>query len=116
MRNWINLITEFQLKDVEKLITTGGDEPPPPPEEKDKWGEGDRPEMVRVTGICWYKDNEDQDEVYSNDLPTEVTIPIFADPDDEGSQMIMITIENELEARYGFRHNARPMFFEYTFV
>ncbi len=39
MRNWINLITEFQLQDVEKMITTGGgSEPPKPPEDGgDPW-------------------------------------------------------------------------------
>ncbi len=98
MRKWIDMLNEFYQPE---------DEPE---------GGGDGPEMVRVTGICWYKDNEDQDEVYSNDLPTEVTIPVDADPDDAGSQMMLSVIENELEARYGFRHNARPMFFEYTFV
>lgn len=94
MRKYIDILNEFVADD----FSGNGD------------GGGSGYEMIEVTNISWY--DRDGDEIYSDDLPTEVTLPVDADKGD----VIDYYISAELSKRYGDKLNASALLFDYRYL
>ncbi len=114
MRKYIDIINEFQMQDVEKLITTdSGDGLPPLPSDDDGEPGGKK---VMISNILWDLSDE---EITEYQLPTHVTTTLqavedAADPyaDEEDRDNIMHKIGNWLTTHF----HGNLSNFDYTII